>query len=454
MQEKVTLKKVSKQKKHCKKAALAFIMANVLVFSSSLAFASDNTSALESFKAAFGDKAKYLKNSAVQLQASDTQQGVTLNALASAADEKTVHILFEVAKEDKTAFKGNYLMFENVIFKVDGRDYSGRNKTLEEWNKGLSTRTFNMINMGDKPSDKYIMQLSMQDHENLLTGKGTLTATNIMLYDLKTWTSNFDLVKLFKGSEVLISQAGRPNKEPAAYNEKWQQIKAGGEKVKAAEIPKKLLPSQKLEIALYPEVPNWKVDNIGFVDQKLHIKMHGDSKVVYTPQLVDSKGNSIKMIYNSVYHDNNTADAYYIFDVKNIEQLSKLKLQARFRKEIEKIKGEWNLKVNIKVQDFEKILDRSAALTINKKPYTLNQVKLTNLSMILSMTGAGKAERIQTDVKIFFKNGAEVQLVSGTLSAYINHGNGTLETIHQFREPIDYNEVSYIVFNGTKVVIN
>ncbi len=85
MIKKIRVKGIKQKRNYNKKAVLALSTIFILITSYCAVFAAETMNAVDVFKMAFGDRAKYLGENAIIVEAKDTQQGITLSALAVAA---------------------------------------------------------------------------------------------------------------------------------------------------------------------------------------------------------------------------------------------------------------------------------------------------------------------------------------------------------------------------------
>lgn len=260
----------------------------------------------EVFKVIFGENTSNIGESGLELGISDTQQGITLNVQGIVGDKQNAIILFDVEKPEDESFEGNRIKFGKLNFEVKkGWEFKGWNpfKIYSSTVSGSSYRWSSIDEAYQTPNQR-IFQLEATLDETLIGKDAVLEITDIIEVQEGAWESEVDLVDFFKKHPEYLEQASIPMPQDLLTYISEEELKYEGYQEKEIkkimeDIPKRALPSRNLELDLYPELKsNWKVDNIGFIGEQLHIRMYGVGNSAYTPSFEDALGNEIEMTYN------------------------------------------------------------------------------------------------------------------------------------------------------------
>lgn len=281
------------------------LVATLAVGSSLVAgVASGNLS--EIFHVIFGENTANIGDSGLELGISDTQQGITLNVQGIVGDKQNAIILFDLTKEEGESFKGNNIEFGKLNFRVEEK------KSLKGWNpfKIYSTTEssgsfgWGLIDEGYQKPDQLTFKLDATIDQNLIGSEGILEIEDITEVQTEYWDSEVNLVDFFKAHPELLSQAAIPMPEDLLHYTSAEELKYEGytaDEIKKImdDIPTRALPSRNLNLDLYPEFEsNWRVDNIGFINNQLHIRMSGIGNEDYMPAFKDALGNEVEITYN------------------------------------------------------------------------------------------------------------------------------------------------------------
>ena len=416
----------------------------------------------EVFKVIFGENASNIGESGLELGISDTQQGITLNVQGIVGDKQNAIILFDIEKSEGESFKGNDIQFGKLSFRVKkGWEFKGWNP-FKGFSRVESSSSYGCrrIDEAYQMPNQRIFQLDATLDETLIGKEAVLEITDIIEVQQGDWESEVDLVDFFKKHPGYLEQATIPMPQDLLTYMSEEELKYEGYQEKEIEniivnIPKRALPSRNLDLDLYPELKsNWKVDNIGFVEGKLHIRMYGVGNPAYTPSFKDALGNEVEMTYNitvtssSDNQDEDISVGYYVYDIKDIEALSQVKLSSWFQKEIKQNQGTWQVPFTIDIKNQEKqIITNQEIPWYNNTYLTIKEMKLSNLS--LQVTYVGEKAYGMPKMKIKFKDGREQEGFRQGGSREKNQ----IECIYTFGVPIDISEVESIKINEVEIQV-
>lgn len=414
------------------------------------------------FKVIFGENVSNIGESGLELGISDTQQGITLNVQGIVGDKQNAIILFDIEKPEDESFEGNSIKFGKLNFEVKkGWEFKGWNpfKVYSSTVSG-SSYGWRSIDEAYQTPNQRIFQLEATLDETLIGKDAVLEITDIIEVQEGDWESEVDLVDFFKKHPEYLEQASIPMPQDLLTYISEEELKYEGYQEKEIkkimeDIPKRALPSRNLELDLYPELKsNWKVDNIGFIEDQLHIRMYGVGNSAYTPSFKDALGNEVEMTYNITTtsstneQDEDVSIGYYVYDIKDLEALSEVKLSSWFQKEIQKTKGQWQVPFTIDIKNQEKLIATNQEIPWYNDTYlTIKDMKLSNLSLQVTYVG----EKIYgiPKMKIKFKDGTEQE----TFRQASTHGENQRECTYTFGVPIDISEVESIKINEVEIQV-
>ena len=415
----------------------------------------------EIFNVIFGENTANIGESGLELGISDRQQGITLNVQGIVGDKQNAIILFDLEKEDGEPFKGNDIKFGKLNFQVEEK------KSLKGWNpfKFYSTTEssgrfgWGPIDEGYQEPSKLIFKLDATLNQELIGSEGILEIEDMTEVQTGYWDSAVNLEDFFEAHPSLLSQASIPMPEELLHYTSAEELKYEGyteDKIKKImdNIPTRALPSRNLNLDLYPEFEsNWRVDNIGFIDNQLHIRMSGTGDKHYTPAFKDASGNEVEMTYNITTYSSSEerediVGGYYIYDIKDIEALKKVKLGSSFSKEFQTTQGKWQVRFQIDIKNQEKRITTDQTIPwIDDMSLTIEKMKLSNLSLQVTYKGGNLHNYPKVNVR--FKDGKEQEA--------FRHGatyrENLTECTYAFTAPIDVLQVEAIIINEVEIKV-
>lgn len=417
------------------------------------------------FNSIFGENTAYIGESGVELGVSDTQQGITLNVQGIVGDKESAIILFDLTKEDGENFKGNSIGFGELKFQVQEKGvFKGWNPFKFFKKRVKETGSFTSYGWGlidevyQKP-DKLTFKLDATLDKNLIGSKGVLEVEDVIEVQTGYWDSEVSLVDFFEAHPELLSQSSIPMPEDLLTYTSEEELKYKGyteDEIKEImnRLPKKALPSRNLNLDLYPEFQtNCRIDNIGFIDNQLHIRTSGTGRPDYSPGFKDKLDNKIETVYDITKYSNNKGGervftGYYVYDIKDIEHLSQLKVSTWFSKKLQITQGKWKVRFKIDIKNQEKIIKTDQTIPgMNHTNLTIKEMAFSNLS--LKVIYQGQSMSNIPSVKIKFKDGRKQEVFQHS-SIYEENQS---ECTYAFTEPIDTSQVEAIIINEVEIKV-
>ena len=413
------------------------------------------------FKVIFGENVSNIGESGLELGISDTQQGITLNVQGIVGDKQNAIILFDIEKAEDESFEGNSIKFGKLNFEVKkGWEFKGWNpfKVYSSTVSG-SSYGWRSIDEAYQTPNQRIFQLEATLDEALIGKEAVLEITDIIEVQEGYWESEVDVVDFFKKHPEYLEQTSISMPQDLLTHTSEEELRFEGYQEKEIkrimeDTPKRALPSRNLDLDLYPELKsNWMVDNIGFIGDQLHIRMYGIGSSAYTPSFKDALGNEVEMTYNitttsSSMEGDDVSEGYYVYDIKDLEALSEVKLSSWFQKEIQKTQGQWQVPFTIDIKNQEKLIATNQEIPWYNDTYlTIKEMKLSNLSLQVTYVG----EKIYgiPKMEIKFKDGKEQE----TFRQGSSHGENQIECTYTFGVPIDISEVESIKINEVEIQV-
>lgn len=410
------------------------------------------------FEGIFGEHTSNIGESGLILGISDKQQGISLNVEGMVGDKQNAIILFNLEKEGDKVFQGNSIKFGELKFEVEENKFKGWNP-FKSYGTSSSSYSYGwqVIDKDNEEKDKRVIKLDASLDQELIGKKATLTIKDIIEVEEDYWDSEVNLaeflrqhleqmdIKTITMPEELLTHVSAEELRHEGHNE--QEIKEI-----MNNIPKRALPEGNLDLDLYPSFEgNWKVDNIGFIENQLHIRMSGTGNNHYRPDFKDALGNEAEMTYNITTYSTSEkgegiSQGYYVYDIKDLETLSQMKVSSWFQKEISKTEGTWQVEFTIDIKNQEKHITTDKTIPWGDgTQLIIKEIVLSNLS--LQVTYSGQQERSFPKAIVKFKDGTESQAYRQAAS----YGENQSECIYAFQYPIDIEEVDSIMINEVEI---
>ncbi|PHV70773.1 hypothetical protein CS063_08370 [Sporanaerobium hydrogeniformans] len=188
--------------------------------------------------------------------------------------------------------------------------------------------------------------------------------------------------------------------------------------------PQMLLDEAGLGLQLIEGDNRFTIDNIGFIQDKLHILMAGEGKKTYDMRLYDKTGEMIESSYqvgSSHTSENETIKntAYWVYDIASPEELKAYQFQLTTREVVENWQGPWEFEVEnkgeVKTLTVNQIIPYGTEKEINVREI---QIGKGSMALVLDRQEENQnAGDITPKLKVILKDGKEILLNSSEASS-------------------------------------
>lgn len=218
----------------------------------------------------------------------------------------------------------------------------------------------------------------------------------------EVYEMTFDMLTYLKQQKEVPQLEDNPfKKQEAEWLEQLKEENSSHyemEKEYYDQLPDKVLAKGKLNAEFCKEIATQKIDNIGFVNGKLQIVIRDESEgnrmSSGTIVLVDQEGNEIYP--TNGWNDNVEKDGKYIdyeyaiYDIKDINELSKTKIEIRSYQIDVVAQGPWTAKVNLQEAKYvTKNVNKEINYTAKSKA-KLAKVDISPISITITFEGVPK----------------------------------------------------------------
>ncbi|MGL4737938.1 MAG: hypothetical protein ACRCW2_10830 [Cellulosilyticaceae bacterium] len=425
-------------KKHSikKQIRILLIAAALMISSTTLVAAIGNGTIEGLFSVILGGNASHIGSSGKLIGRSNTAEGITLSIEGAIGDKNTMQLLFDLKKENEESFDGDHIRFEEVLLNLDGEESNLLGVT--------SWLQYDVIKTIENDPSVRRLQFKTGSIEEIEGKNVTFTARNIIEYSENTSASQVDLVKCIKEDGVAVNGATIPNKD-RRYNERLIGVGDEQEIAFKESIPSHLLPLGNLNIMLYPDLPKLKLDNIGFINEELHIRINNPIKDIV---LEDSDGNQIDSKYQVINGD----VGYYVYPVANRDELSQISCLINTDKEIKRTEGTWEVSFAMDTQSEYKMIETDLEVPLtNVRNIGVEQIEFSKLSLAVTYKEDERALKYP-DINIIFIDGSKILVSDKDVMIDVKSGN-LRRCIYDFDKPIDIDQVGVITINNIEIPI-
>lgn len=449
--KKLTLSKINSKKSTKKKFIIPLAASFILVLSFAAVFAQGGLSNI--YYRLFGENIKYVNDMGTVIDKSSTSNGVTLNVANMVGDENSFYIIFEVIKENGERFSEN----GNIEFENLNLDFGGS-----------GGYTWYMTEDED-PVDNKATFLLVGNTERKSAGKKlTLRANNFTEYTIENPAADFDTYGFLKRNadyqnQVLVEnrykESMRIPKDPQASEEEKQKIEFMNNI-----IPSQILPYNNDDIYTEDNIEENKgiiVDNIGFAEGKLCIRIlreeYGNLSLgdFYFENKVDADDRKYNEYSISEEYEGKQYD-YFIFDIKNMEELANYDFVYNTINKKATTMGTWEVTFKADYKNATRTYNVNKIIEVEGKRYLIKELKISPISLTVKLNNdiidniKNRGHNFYGAVSVVMKDGSTVELSSwGTSTRPLT---STLNTI--FQKPVDVNNIKSVIISGTEVTIN
>lgn len=449
--KKLTLSKINLKKSTKKKFIIPLAASFVLLLSFAAVFAQGGLSNI--YYKLFGENIKYVNDMGTVIDKSSTSNGVTFNVANMVGDENSFYIIFEAIKENGENFaeKGN-VEFENLSL-----DFGGS-----------GGYTWYMAEDEDPGDNKATFMLVGNTERKTAGRKLTLKASNLTEYTIEDPETYFDAYNFLKENEdyqnqVLVENKNRESMFIPIDPQAPEEEKEKAEYVNDI-IPEEILPYNNADI--YQEdntgdKTGMIVDNLGFAEGNLCIRIlredFGNSSLgdLYFENKNDADDRKYSVYSISEEYKDNQYD-YFIFDIKNMEELQNYDFVYNTLNKNDTIMGNWEVTFKADYKNATRTFNVNKKVEIEGKRYLVRELKISPISLTVKLNNdiidnlKSRGHNFNGAVSVVMKDGTAIEMSSWGTST--NPLTSTLNMI--FQKPVDVNNIKSVVISGIEVTIN
>lgn len=444
----LTLKKAGlKSKKHInKRFILPLAAAMTIILSFAAVFAQGGLNNI--YKSLFGDNIKYVDEMETVINESYSLNGITFNVSSMLGDENSFYIIFELIKENGESFeKSNYIEFERLSL-----DF-----------KGSGGYSWEQIKDDDEKDNKATFIL-IGDTAKKTAGKNlTLKASNFTEYNINDDNDGLNIYEFLAENKECINQSiiKNYNKIPVVNDDNSNDEEVAKEEYGNKVAPDNILPMKYLDISLGDKNNNIKIDNVGFADEKLCIRLaltDKDEQDIGDIYLRNKNDKSDEKYSEYMFSEEKEGIKYeyYMFDIKNMDELKKYNLKYSIVKNINSTAGEWKVSFKADYKNTSNKFRVNKEIEVGGKRYTVESIKLSPISLNIQLRNnildniENPVHNLTDIVTVIMKDGSIVEVGSSGTST--NALNATMNFI--FKQPIDLTLVDKVVIENVEININ
>ena len=419
-------------------------------------YAINNT---EVFKELFDTKSKYIEEGSIYPQKSVVNNGIKSTLVSIAGDEKNAYFVIDFEKMDGSNFKGNNISFENFTIDINRPKFiwGSSNIAVENSGSGMSWHFANSDegNYSRKPR----LFVIMSQYDKIVGESGEIVIENIIeesnpVSPEDMTKSKIDLYKLYTESSKNYKQTLVSNLEEIKWANENNEDLYQSEYVKS--IPKNKLQPRGLQIQIFDDLKGTFIDNIGFVDGKLHIVTKStNQRNNVSPSLVhkisqkNKEKSTIDSIYNIFQSTSSEEDSYgyYVFDISTPEELKNFDITGWYSKELSKTIGLWKIPFKADYKFTDKKIELDKKLKIGDQEATVTSAIISPISIEVNFKGNYPSDG-RLDIKAYDKSGNEIIMSGGS-----NMSTKTKSTyVWTFMEPVDIQSINKIIIEGNEII--
>ena len=223
-----------------------------------------------------------------------------------------------------------------------------------------------------------------------------------------------------------------------------------GEKVATQPNQQIISREQRLALQVLKDKKNIQIDSVGFIEGKLHILItnHGHQDLeTYQLRMLDATGNALwpydsSSISRTDDHGIQVVEEYSVFDIPNVEALSKYKLSIVGHEKEIIAEGPWN--IGIKIQPTKEKITQPCNEMItygSHQQAVIKELELTPLSLIIKVENENKILNEEYIGNIILNMKDSSKIILENVSAHKREGKNHLFVYTARNTFIDTKEV-------------
>jgi len=430
---------LKRKKNFNKRIILPLAAAMTLILSFAVVFAQGGLNNI--YKSLFGDNIKYVNEMGTVINENYSSNGITFNVSSMLGDENSFYIIFELIKENGETFsKSDYINFERLYLEFNGSGgYSW--EQIKDDDENDNKATFILIGDTAKKAAGKILKLGI---------------SNFAEYNNYDVDDGFNLYEFLDENEEYINQ--KPIKN---YNKIPVEVNENSYDSEVNVSPDELLPMKYLDVLVEENNKDIKIDNAGFVEDKLCIRLalfnSGEQNIgdIYLINKNDTENVKFSEYMFSEEKDG-TKYNYYIFDIENMEELKKYNLNYNIVKKINSIDGDWQVSFKANYKNTSNKINVNKEIEVEGKRYTVKNIKLSPISLNVQLRNnildniKNPVHNLRDIVTVVMKDGSTVEI--GSLGTSTNALTATMNLI--FKQPIDCTLIESVIIGNIEIKIN
>ena len=407
---------------------------SILILSMAVVSANNNIESI--FGDLFSGDYKYVEDISeiVDVYAIDKNYKLSMDGIIG--DENTCYIKFTMERLDGEVFDCSYAFFDKVNY--DFGNSSG----------GFG---YSMIEDENNNDNKISFLLDLSISKGFRNKKIEFNFNDLYLY--KTNEANaFNPYEYLSANKELINQDNviKTNKE----------LKDVKDKKLTTEIYsiEYALGRGDLNVDLINNNDNLAIDNIGFVNNTLNIRVYLKDEDLYdVGEMVFTNNETKEELYPYIVssEENNKKYKTYIYDIKSLEELQNYTFNYNIVETQDKVIGNWNIKFKPNYKPNVKKINVNKDLELENGIYSIKKVKISPISIVIDIN-RNVIDKINSpvnyelnDIRVVLNDGSTVKLNGGNLSSNFHK----ISIIKQFESPIDIENVKEIIIEGYSINI-
>ena len=436
---------IRKEKIFNRKYILSLAAAMTLILSFAVVFAQGGLSNI--YYKLFGENIKYVTEMGTIIDESYSSNGITFNVSNMLGDENSFYIIFEIIKENGESFKdSDYIEFDR--FSLDFKSSGGY--------------TWYQIEDDDKNDNIPTFILSGNTKNKISGNKLTISATDITEYSIKEPAVKFDPYNFLIDNQDFIEQNLEKNLQKSTPDIKNHDNYSKEEIDKIEEIyrltPNYVLPWKYLNIPADEGLNEIYIDNIGFAENKLCIRIALSDKEMHSLGEIyfANKNSPEDILYNEFMlseEKNGIKYYYYIFNIENMEELKNYNFIYDIVSKLSTTRGEWNVTFKADYKNTTKTIKVNKETKINDKRYTVKNIKISPIALNVELKNnfsdnyENPVHNFSEAISVIMKDGTKIEPTSS--------GSGTNPLTSyiylMFEQPINTGQIHKIVIGDIEI---
>lgn len=419
----------------------------------------------------FGENIKYVNEMGTVIDKKDTSNGtvynlankfgeegtssetITLNVANMLGDEHSFYIIFELIKESGESFKdSDYIQFESL--RLDFKTSGGY--------------TWYQVEDDDADDNKATFILSGNTKKKITGDKLSLYVKDFTEYSIKNPVEGFDAYNFLLNNDEYINQELIENVQKSSVEVTPSQ--EGGSSMPTEAInkmneiyrltPNYILPWKYSNIFVEKNFHDIYVDNIGFAENKLCIRfafMNTEKNNLGDLYFIN-KNNAEDIMHNE-FRFTDEKDGikydYYIFDIKNMDELKNYDLKYEIVSKLGNTEGEWKVDFKADYKNTTETIKLNKEAEINGKKYTVKNIKVSPIAINIEMknnladTLEKPSHNFGEAISVIMKDGSTAE-ISGSGSST----NSLSSSVNlMFKQPIDTSKIEKIKIGNLEIPI-